>query len=87
MFPCISKTVLGIECLGCGFQRAIVLLFKGNYKGAFEIYPAVFSSLILLIFVGLHYLHHNKKYKKILVISFLINGAFMIAGYYYKHLM
>lgn len=87
MFPCISKTLFGIECLGCGFQRALVLLFQGNFEGAFKMYPALFSSLILLFFTGLHYLDPSRNYKKTLLVSFSVNSVFMIAGYYYKHFL
>ena len=87
MFPCISKTLFGIECLGCGFQRALVLLFQGNFGEALKMYPAIYSSLILLFFIGLHFINRNRNYKKILLILAIINGVFMIGGYYYKHFL
>jgi hypothetical protein len=87
MFPCISKTLLGIECLGCGFQRAFLLLIQGNFGGAFKMYPAIYSSLLLLFFIGLHFLNRNQNYKKTLLILVIINSVFMIVGYYYKHFL
>lgn len=87
MFPCISKTLFGIECLGCGFQRALVLLFQGNFGEALKMYPAIYSSLILLFFIGLHFINRNRNYNKILLILAIINGVFMIGGYYYKHFL
>lgn len=87
MFPCISKTLFGIECLGCGFQRALVFVFQGDFEGAFKMYPAIYSSLILLLFIGLHFINRNRNYKKILLILAIINGVFMIGGYYYKHFL
>jgi hypothetical protein len=87
MFPCISKTLFGIECLGCGFQRAFVLLLEGNFEAAFSMYPAIFSSLILLFFIILHFVDSKRNYKKILLISLIINSIFMITGYYYKNFL
>lgn len=87
MFPCISKTLFGIECLGCGFQRAFLLVFKGDFEGAFEMYPAIYSSLILLLIIGFHFTNRKRNYKKILIILAIINGLFMIGGYYYKHFL
>ena len=57
MIPCLSKTLFGIECLGCRFQRALLLLLKGEWSAAFAMYPAVYSMLamffgILLFFVN-----------------------------------
>ncbi|WP_410493642.1 DUF2752 domain-containing protein, partial [Chryseobacterium sp. PMSZPI] len=30
MLTCPSKKFLGVECFGCGAQRAIVLVFEGR---------------------------------------------------------
>jgi hypothetical protein len=85
MFPCISKTLFGIECLGCGFQRALLLFFQGDFKGAFEMYPAIYSSLILIFFIGLHYIDSKRNYKSILLVVIPITVLFMMGGYYYKN--
>lgn len=85
MIPCISKTLFGIECLGCGFQRALLLLVQGNYRAAFEMYPAIYSSLILVFFIGLHYIDTKRNYKSVLLTFVTITILFMIGGYYYKH--
>ena len=85
MIPCISKTLFGIECLGCGIQRALLLLVQGNYRAAFEMYPAIYSSLILIFFIGLHYIDTKRNYKSVLLTFFTITILFMIGGYYYKH--
>ena len=85
MIPCLSKTLFGIECLGCGFQRAFLLLLKGEFSMAFQMYPAVYTTLIFLGILGLHFIEANKNYKKPLTSMAVINALFMIAGYYYKH--
>lgn len=85
MLPCFSKTLFGIECLGCGFQRALFLFFQGNFLAAFKMYPALYSTFIFLGIVILHFIDKTKNYNKLLWISAIFNGVFMIAGYYYKH--
>lgn len=47
--PCLVKQYLGIECPGCGFQTALLLLLRGEWKAAFYTYPALFP---LLLFMG-----------------------------------
>jgi hypothetical protein len=81
----LSKTLFGIECLGCGFQRALLLLLKGEFRNAFEMYPAIYTSLLFLGIVGFHFLDKSRNYKKTIITMAVINGIFMIAGYYYKH--
>ena len=45
LLPCINKKIFGIECLGCGIQRATVLLFRGEFIAAFKIYPAIYTLI------------------------------------------
>ena len=87
MFPCLSKTLFGVECLGCGMQRAFLLLLKGDFIAAFKMYPAIYTTLLFLVFVGIQLLDKNKNYRKLIINIALINGIFMIAGYYYKHFL
>ncbi|MBQ0152835.1 MAG: DUF2752 domain-containing protein, partial [Chryseobacterium sp.] len=53
MLPCPTKKFLGIECFGCGTQRAIVLVFQGKFQEAFVMFPAVYTLLLFFVFVGL----------------------------------
>ncbi|MGO4904279.1 DUF2752 domain-containing protein [Flavobacterium sp. W20_MBD1_R3] len=85
MLPCFSKTLFGIECLGCGFQRGFLLLLQGDFGGAFEMYPAIFTTLLFLVILGFNVIDKNRNYKKMIISSAVINGIFMIVGYYFKH--
>ena len=51
MIPCVNKTIFGVECLGCGMQRATFHLFSGEFALAFKIYPAIYPLLILLALI------------------------------------
>ena len=83
--PCLSKTLFGVECLGCGFQRGFLLLLQGDVGGSFKMYPAIFTTLLFLGILGLNLIDKNRSYKKIIIGSAILNGVFMIAGYYFKH--
>lgn len=86
MIPCLSKTLFGVECLGCGFQRALLLLLKGEWSAAFAMYPAVYSMLAMVFGILLFYT--TKKTvttKNALTILITINLVFVIGGYIYKH--
>lgn len=85
MFPCLSKTLFGVECLGCGFQRGFVLLLQGELSGSFKMYPAIFTTLLFLGILLLNLIDSNRNYKKVIIGSAILNGAFMIAGYFFKH--
>ena len=51
LLPCLNKQLLGIECPGCGLQRAVLLLFEGEFKAAFLMYPAIYPLILLLLFL------------------------------------
>tara|TARA_R110002126_G_scaffold74398_8_gene185577 strand:+ start:6336 stop:6614 length:279 start_codon:yes stop_codon:yes gene_type:complete len=85
MIPCLSKTLFGIECLGCGFQRSLLLFLKGDFKGSFYMFPALIPSLLFLLFIGLHLINNRLFSQKNIFVLGIINVIFMIAGYVYKH--
>ncbi len=51
MLPCMSKQLLGMECPGCGLQRAVVFFLKGDFIAAFKMYPAIYPMMLLFGFL------------------------------------
>lgn len=85
MLTCPSKKFLGIECFGCGAQRAIVMVFEGRFSEAFHLFPAVYTLLIFFGMVGISLIDKKRKYGNTLLLAAVINVIFMIASYYYKY--
>jgi hypothetical protein len=84
LLPCLNKQLFGIECYGCGSQRAVLLLLDGEFTAAFRMFPAIYSVLILLIFI-LFNLFHRFKYDFSIKIGFiLLNAAIIIINYTVK---
>ena len=68
MLPCLNKKMFGIDCLGCGMQRAFVLLFRGEFVEAFKMYPAIYTLIILALFILVNFKMKFKKSKlKVLI--------------------
>ncbi|MBT8259194.1 MAG: DUF2752 domain-containing protein [Bacteroidia bacterium] len=84
MFPCLWKKYLHIECMGCGFQRSVVLLFQGQFEAAFYMYPAVYTLLVLFGFLILHLKFKFKYGAKILLALFVTNIAIIVINYILK---
>jgi uncharacterized protein DUF2752 len=85
MLPCLSKKILGIECFGCGTQRALVLLCKGEFTAAFEMYPAIYTLLLFVGFIGLNFIDKSRDYHKIIVGLGITNALIMVISYVLKH--
>lgn len=81
MFPCLNKSLFGIECTGCGGQRSLMLLLQGKFADAFYMYPAIYTLAILFIFLIFN-LFYKFKRDYTVKISLIILNAVIIAGAY-----
>lgn len=84
MLPCMNKKIFGVECLGCGTQRAFMLLLKGEFAEAFQMFPAIYTTLLLFFFIGLLLIDKKRNYHKIVITLAIINAVIMIFSYIYK---
>lgn len=60
MLPCMNKQLFGVECPGCGTQRAIAFLLEGEFWEAFKMFPAIYTLALFFIVLGLHFLDKSK---------------------------
>ncbi len=77
MLPCLNKKLFGVDCLGCGMQRSIAFLIKGEFSAAFYMYPAIYPLLILLLFLGTN-LFIKFKYDTIIKAGLMILSVLTI---------
>jgi len=87
MLPCFSKKLLGIECFGCGTQRALLLVLNGEFEAAFKMFPAIYTLLVFFGFVALHFLDKSRNYHKPIIYLGVTNGIIMVVSYFVKHFL
>lgn len=85
MLPCLSKKLFGIECFGCGTQRALVLLFKGEFIDAFKMFPAIYTLVLFFVFASLNFIDKTRNYHKIIISLGIANAVIMVVSYFIKH--
>lgn len=84
MLPCVNKSFFGIACPGCGTQRALVFLLQGEFSAAFQMFPAIYTTLALFGAIGLHFIDRRRSYHKSIVILAIVNAVITICAYFYK---
>ncbi|CAM4117274.1 DUF2752 domain-containing protein [Flavobacterium antarcticum] len=84
MIPCLSKKLFGLDCPGCGMQRALSLLLHGDFTEAFRMFPAIYTTLLLFFFIGLHFVDKSRSYSKLIIPFAILNAAIMLIAYFYK---
>ncbi|ETZ19668.1 hypothetical protein N824_09360 [Pedobacter sp. V48] len=84
LLPCPFKYLFKIDCPGCGFQRSLIFLLKGDWKRSFDMYPPAIPLLITFI-VGLSANYwFGKRSDKLIKTLYLITGSIVLINYVYK---
>jgi len=84
LVPCFYKKYFGIECPGCGMQRALIALLKGNLVESFKLYPALIPIIAMFIYLILHIILKFENGALWLKRMFIINVIIIIFSYIYK---
>lgn len=84
MLPCLNKKFFGIECMGCGMQRAILLVFQGKFDDAFYMYPAIYSLMVLCGVIVFSFFKSFKNSTRIITILAILNGAIILTHFIFK---
>ena len=82
--PCSWKETFGVDCPGCGMQRAVIELLKGNLMESIRIYPALIPLLLLLSFLLLHLIFNFRRGHLIIKILFIFTVSIMFVHFLYK---
>lgn len=79
-----QQKAFGIDCMGCGFQRAFSLLLKGDFIAAFQMYPAIYTLLLLGLFLIAGLFVKFKYSEKIKIGLVILNLLIIVVSYIIK---
>jgi hypothetical protein len=85
MLPCLNKQLTGMDCMGCGIQRSLLLLIKGEFIQAFYMYPAIYSLILLFSVVAINIFKPSKLLGKLIIILAIGNVAIIIISFILKN--
>jgi len=84
MLPCFNKKYFGVECPGCGIQRSVAFLLKGEFVGAFKMYPAIYTLILLFSFLLINNFYNIKHSNKIIISLAGLSVIMILTNYILK---
>ncbi len=84
MLSCPNKKIFGIDCPGCGVQRAFLLLLEGKPVEAFYMFPAIYTTILFMFAVVFHFVAKKTYTHKIILVTGILNVVIMLIAYIYK---
>ncbi|QXV65686.1 DUF2752 domain-containing protein [Mucilaginibacter sp. 21P] len=85
LLPCPFKYLTGIDCPGCGFQRAVVALIKGNLHESFSLYPPAIPILLTALWWLADSIYKLDKPSAVIKKTlFMITGSIILVSYVIK---
>ncbi len=85
LLKCPFKYITGVDCPGCGFQRAVIELIKGNLHKSFLLYPGAIPLLLFFIYgIADYHLKIDSRNNSIKKAAAIVLGTFILATYCLK---
>lgn len=84
LLQCPSKKFFLLDCPGCGLQRSIIQLLKGDFAKSWDIYPPTVFILITICMLMLHLIIGFRHGALMLKILFILTTSIVAVNYIYK---
>ncbi|PWS30801.1 DUF2752 domain-containing protein [Pedobacter paludis] len=84
LLSCPFKSYFGIDCPGCGLQRSILSLLKGDFIDSFKFYPATIPLIFIVLFTIIHLKVDFKFGASLIKIVFIGIASIILINYIYK---
>lgn len=84
LLPCPIKTIIGIDCPGCGFQRSLLALLQGHWHESYQVYPPTVPLLMLLLFLVVKNMFDFDRQHVVTKLFAVACGWFVIGVYLMK---
>lgn len=84
LLPCPYKSLLGIDCPGCGMQRAFVALLRGRVLDSLMLYPALLPVLFTLGLTVVHLKFRLRQGAAYIKYSYILTVSIVVVSYILK---
>lgn len=84
MGTCSFHEHTGIACPGCGIQRSVLAMLRGDFMESILLFPALLPLMVMLVFLGFHLAFDLKNGALILKILYITNSFLIIGPFLFK---
>ena len=84
LLSCPFKQYTGLDCPGCGLQRSVLALLRGDLLASFRFYPATIPIMALFVFTAVHLKYELKNGAFFIKILYLGITIIILINYIYK---
>lgn len=82
LLPCPFKYLTGIDCPGCGFQRSVVALLRGDLHQSFKLYPPAIPLLLFFAYgIADSFFKWDTSKETVKKTLFMIIGSMVLVSY------
>lgn len=81
LLSCPYKKYLGVDCFGCGMQRSLVEILKGNLAESFYLYPALLPMIFMFFLLVAHLIFKFKNGGAYLKYTFFFVVAVVVLNF------
>ncbi|PTS91859.1 hypothetical protein DBR11_28290 [Pedobacter sp. HMWF019] len=82
--PCPLKQLTGYDCPGCGFQRSLLALLKGDFKDSLSLYPPTVPILFTIVIALCANYGFKNRSNGLIRILYMITGSIILVNYIFK---
>lgn len=84
MLSCPSKKLMHLDCPGCGLQRGVISLLKGDIRTSWNVYPPTIFIIATIIFLLLHLVFKFRYGAAVVKYLYIVSSIVIFINYIYK---
>lgn len=84
LLTCPFKAAFHFDCPGCGFQRSLLALLRGDLYGSLRLYPAALPIVLMMGFLVAHLKFKFRFGAEILKFSYIFITVIIVVSYLVK---
>jgi hypothetical protein len=87
LFTCLFKAHLGMECPGCGTQRALIALLKGDFTESLKYHAGLIPFLATLLALIIQLIVKHEKGGRVVMWLFIFTTSVTFIQYIVRQII